>query len=224
MRVIILAAGEGYQIGGFNKLLLRRPDSGETIMDQYKRLFAGSPITVVVGYQAVNIMNTYPTLDYVYNPIWHTTQDSYSLALALSDEPCFVVHTDLFIMDSVIDAMEAAEPNVILAASKENRGRTDVNIAMNERRIVDIYPGSLRDPADVQPLDIYKICDRQLLRIWKRRCKENPHGYSVLNLPIDQETPVHVVPTELANVVQIKTPLDYANFLRRTREERDTRS
>ena len=215
MRVIVLAAGEGYQVGGFNKILLRCPDTGETIMDQYLRLFDGKDITVVVGYKAVNIMNLYPRLNYIYNPDWQLTQDSYSLSLALSDEPCYVIQTDLFIMDEVIDLLERTEPDAILTTHKENRGRTDVNVSMEDRRIVDIYPGELRNPDDTQPLDIYKISDRHLLRIWKRNCRENPHIYAVLNLPIDKERAIYTVNSSQASVTQIKTPLDYLNFLQR---------
>ncbi len=219
MRAIVLAAGEGYQVGGFNKILLRRSDTGETIMDQYLRLFRGLDITVVVGYRAVNIMNLYPELNYIYNADWQFTQDSHSLSLALSDEPCYVLQTDLFIMDDVLGLL--GEDNAILAAHKENRSRTDVNILEEDGKIANIYPGELRSPDDVQPLDIYKICDRHLLRIWKRNCRENPHIYSVLNLPIDRQRPIHTVVTSENSVIQVKTPLDYANFLRRCAPRED---
>ena len=222
MRAIVLAAGEGYQVGGFNKILLRRPDSGETIMDQYMRLFHGLDITVVVGYRAVNIMNLYPDLNYVYNADWQFTQDSRSLSLALSDEPCYVVQTDLFIMDDVLGLL--SEDDGILAAHKENRSRTDVNVRVEDGRIANIYPGELRRPDDVQPLDIYKVCDRHLLRIWKRNCRENPHIYSVLNLPIEEHRPIHAAVTAESSVIQIKTPLDYANFLRRCVPKGDSRT
>ena len=59
MRTIILAAGQGYKLGNFNKLLLKNPYSNETILDMYQDMFSETKITIVVGYQAINIMNKY---------------------------------------------------------------------------------------------------------------------------------------------------------------------
>ena len=97
MRTIILAAGQGYKLGNFNKLLLNNPKTKLTILETYLEIFSGTDVCIVVGYKAVNIINRYPHIKYIYNPDWHITKDSYSLGLALNDEPCYVIHSDMFI-------------------------------------------------------------------------------------------------------------------------------
>ena len=41
MRVIILAAGQAVQLDGYNKLLIKDPESGASILDKYIEAFNG---------------------------------------------------------------------------------------------------------------------------------------------------------------------------------------
>ena len=72
-RAIILAAGRGHQLDGVNKVLIRHPKTGRTILDHAIEAFAGKNVTVVVGFRAIQIMELYPQLDYVLNPEWAVT-------------------------------------------------------------------------------------------------------------------------------------------------------
>ena len=45
MRAIILAAGQGFKLDGCNKLLLKDPNTGEMIIDQYLRFFSNMEIS-----------------------------------------------------------------------------------------------------------------------------------------------------------------------------------
>jgi len=83
MRAIILAAGEGFLLDGMVKCLVRAPHDGRPLLERMIDGFARHQITVVVGYRAVDVMQQYPDLDYVYNADWATTNNSYSLGLAL---------------------------------------------------------------------------------------------------------------------------------------------
>ena len=56
MRVIILAAGQDCQLDGYNKLLIKDPESGDSVLDKYIEAFNGFNITVV-GYRAINVMH-----------------------------------------------------------------------------------------------------------------------------------------------------------------------
>src|SRR5262245_61293590 len=131
MRVILLAAGQGFQVDGLNKCLIRDPYDGRRIIDKVIRAFPNYPITVVVGYQAVNVMQEYPQLNYVYNQDWGMTNNSYSLGLVLTDEPCYVLSCDLLFEPELIQMIDRAEENIILTQYKENRTLTAINCILN---------------------------------------------------------------------------------------------
>ena len=67
MKLIILAAGDSFELNGFNKLLLKNPLTRETILDQYIRFFKPTSIKIVLGYKAIDIMNEFPNFDYIIN-------------------------------------------------------------------------------------------------------------------------------------------------------------
>ncbi len=87
MKIIVLDAGDAYELDGFNKLLIKNPKNKKTILEHYEEYFFNKKIEIVVGYKAIEVMNQYPNFDYIYNAKWHTTSSSYSLALALKKTP-----------------------------------------------------------------------------------------------------------------------------------------
>src|SRR6188474_1009762 len=95
-QAIILAAGRGHQVDGMAKVLIRHPTTGRTILEHAVSAFAGKRIVVVVGFRAIQIMESAPGLDYVVNHDWSLTNNAMSLGLALTDEPTYVVSGDIF--------------------------------------------------------------------------------------------------------------------------------
>ena len=57
-------------------------------------------ITVVIGFGALQIMESYPDLNYVINDNWATTNNAMSLGLALNqiNSPTYVVSGDMFFL------------------------------------------------------------------------------------------------------------------------------
>jgi CTP:molybdopterin cytidylyltransferase MocA len=184
-RLIVLAAGEGLQLDGFNKALIRHPRTRERVLDQYLRLFGASKVTVVVGYRAIEIMHRYPQLHYVYNSSWRLTGNAYSLGLALDASPCFVLSADFFLDEAVIDRMRSATPNAVIAAS------------------------------DPEAPGIFKIESPALLREWKARCIEHSNLFALQNLPLDHggADQVFAAPLGDARLFEVNTPLDYLNLI-----------
>ena len=121
MKIIILAAGQGFKLDGFNKVLLKDPEKGRTILDLYLDMFINDEVTVVVGYNAISIMNKYPRLNYVYNSSWRTTSSSYSLSLALNDSDCLILPSDLFMDQKIIQMLKDGPDNCVLVAKTESR-------------------------------------------------------------------------------------------------------
>ena len=214
MRIIILAAGQGLQLDGYNKLLIRNPETGERIIDQYIRIFKNSRITIVVGYKAIEIMQRYPNLHYVYNPDWKMTNNSYSLSLALNDESCYVLSSDFFIDAEIIKLLENAEPNCVLTENRDNRQLNSLNCSILEnRQIAEVYQGAVRKKEDPEAIGIYKISDKQLLREWKKKCIQHSNLFAGQNLNFDI-CPIYSVDKGKYRFNEINNVMDYMRLLK----------
>lgn len=217
MRVIVLAAGQGFQLDGINKCLIREPHSGQRIMDKIIRAFANYSITVVVGYQAVSIMQDYPQLNYIYNQDWGVTNNSYSLGLALTTEPCYVLSCDLLFEPALIQDMERASPNIILTEQRDNRTLSAVNCIVNENRIIETYQGALRHHQDTEAIGIYKISDPALLQGWKQNCLQFRNLFVGLNLLFNEnDPPIISFDKGSHRFFEVNTPLDYMRLLEKS--------
>lgn len=215
MRAIVLAAGQGYQLDGLNKCLVKDPADGRTLIEKVVFAFPAARITVVVGYRAVAIMQAQPRLDYVYNKDWAVTNNSYSLALALtSEEPCYVLSSDLVFEPALIRALEAGPPNAVLTERRENRVLSAVNCAVDGSRVTELYQGPLRSVSDPEAIGIYKISDPRLLRGWRQNCVQHGNLFVGQNLPVHGDYPqVETFDLGRHRFHEINTPLDYLRLL-----------
>jgi choline kinase len=215
MRAIILAAGEGFLLDGMVKCLVRAPHDGRPLLERMIDGFARHTLTVVVGYRAVDVMQQYPDLDYVYNADWATTNNSYSLGLALNDEPCYVLSSDLVFESELVDELDAAAPNLVLTEHRENRIPTSVSCALAGDRVMEFYTGPIRAPADPEAMGVYKVSEPSLLRRWKRNCLKHSHLFAGQNLALGEGAPelyAHDVASHL--FYEINSPADYLRALR----------
>lgn len=90
--IVILAAGKGTRLGGSVPKPLTRLSNGETIIGRQIRLLRevfGSKvnITLVVGFEAEQIVEANPGCKYVYTELYDTTNTSKSLLVALKHIP-----------------------------------------------------------------------------------------------------------------------------------------
>lgn len=217
MRTIILAAGQGFELDGYNKLLIRDPATGQRIIDQYLRIFSKTSITVVVGFRAIEIMQEYPDLDYVYNSDWKITNNSYSLGLALNDEPCYVVSCDFFIAPEIIDLLGSAEPDGILTFNNENRQLTSLNCELLENNtIAEIYQGQIRTNDHPEAIGLYKISHKKILRDWKSKCIQHSNLFVGQNLSFNI-CPVYSVDKGNYRFDEVNTVMDYMRLLDKKR-------
>jgi len=213
MRIIILAAGQGFQLDGFNTVLIKHPKTGRSIIEQYLEIFDYNQITMVVGYRAINIMHQYPKLHYIYSSKWSVTNNSYSLGLALNDEPCYVVSSDLFIDREAFTMLDEAEPNCVLTENSEDRILTSLNCSLEERKITEVYQGEMRSRQDPEALGIHKMTETDLLRFWKRNCLRHTNLFAGQNLPLNEEVPIYSVDIGPYSLDNINTPLDYMRLM-----------
>ena len=214
MKVIILAAGQGFKLDGFNKLLISDPDDGLTILEKFVAGFGAENITVVVGYRAINVMNRFQNLNYVYNSKWSSLNNSYSLALALTDEPTLVISGDLIIDPELISALKLEARDVAVTKSTEHRTSSAINVQSNQNSVIsEFYQGKTRDSEDKESVGIFYIKDKELLHRWRQNCFDNPHAFAAQNLPVNLSQDIYELCADKYQIVEIDTPNDYINLL-----------
>lgn len=218
-RVIVLAAGRGFQLDGISKVLIRHPADGRSILQHIVESFDGKQITVVVGFRAVQVMEEFPGLDYVVNPDWAMTNNAYSLGLALNDQPCYVISGDIFLQKSLIERLDGAAENLILTDSRENRTLTSIHCRLDEHsNIVETYQGPVRSVDDPESVGLIKISDPDLLRRWKLTCLEHGNLHAAQSLSFDATTPIASVPLNDDPFVEVNTTSDYLRLIERCRK------
>lgn len=185
--VIILAAGQGFQLDGFNKLLIKDPLTNKKIIDIYLDIFKDFKITVVVGYRAINVMHEYPKLNYVYNSSWATTNNSYSLGLALNNKPAIILSGDLIFDKKLINKFLALNDNIIVTKKNFNRKSNSINAISNNKNLIKkIYSGKIKNINHQESMGIFKIKSKEILKILKNKCLNNKKKFVAENLPLSE--------------------------------------
>jgi choline kinase len=214
MRLIILAAGQGFKLDGINKLLIRNPQTGQTLLHGFLNLFKDHKITVVTGFKAIAIMSLFPELDFVHNPHWRTSGNSYSLSLALNHEPCIVISADLVFNKEMVHLIQNAPDNSMVVYNPENKKLNTVRCKEENGKVKELYVGE--DFESSVSTGIFKITDPNLLQEWKKRCFSNRNTFAALNLPLGN---IHVVNKRDLFFHDINTPLDYLNLIKANKNE-----
>lgn len=216
-QVIILAAGKSLQLDGINKALLRHPVTGKTILDYAIRAFPGKKITVVVGFRAIQIMQAYPQLNFVYNPDWALTNNAMSLALALNEQPTYVLSGDIFLAPELIQRLDRLAGDLVLTSAREKRSLTAIHCVLgSDQRVTETYQGPVRSMADPESVGLFKLSSPALLREWQRRCFAHANLFAGQLLPCELGM---IEAAELRNefFFEINTPTDYMQLIAETR-------
>lgn len=216
-QAIILAAGRGHQLDGMTKVLIRHPKTGRTILEHAVEAFAGMRVIVVVGFRAVQVMESAPQLDYVVNYDWALTNNAMSLGLALSSEPTYVVSGDVFLERALIDHLSTLGPDLALTEARENRTLTAIHCMRRaDGSIQETYQGPVKDITHPEAVGLFKISDAELLKRWKRVCIDHGNLFVGQTLPCDG-SPVQCAPRGAFEFTEINTPADYLRLLQRSR-------
>ncbi len=215
MRLIILSAGDSFELDGFNKLLINNPISGKTIIEQYQSIFEPGEITVVVGYKAMEIMNRYPHFNYIYNKKWQTTGSAYSLSLALNEEPSIVIESDFFI-DELLKNEFASKDEFVVIKKSESKSLNSFKAIIKENRIAGVYSGKSKNN-DPELLGVFKVSNIETLREWKKNGIQNPHQYIGESFPYETST-IPFIEVCGKSITEINTPTDFINFIKNDNE------
>lgn len=217
-RAIILAAGRGHQLDGVNKVLIRHPKTGRTILDHAIDAFAGKSVTIVVGFRAIQIMELYPKLDYVLNPDWAVTGNAMSFGLALDERPTYAVSGDIFFDRPLIEDLDDLNSDLVLTELRENRSLTAIHCVLREDgAIAETYQGAVRDVRHPEAIGLFKISNPVLLDRWKKTSVR--HGNLIVGQTLPCDGPgIASAPVGGHGFVEINTPSDYLRFLQRCHE------
>ena len=214
MKLIILAAGDSYELDGFNKLTIKHPKYNMSIIDIYKKIFNVNHIQVVVGFRAMNIMNDYPDFDYIINNKWQTTGSAYSLSLALDKNPSYIISSDFILNPQLDNIFNSDNQNVVFVKKSESKRLTSLKCKVNNDIIENIYRGKSKNMNDYEILGIFKITDPDILYNWKIKSINNPTMYAGETLIMDNfNLSYEIIDEDI--ITEINTPLDYINFLNR---------
>lgn len=182
--VIILAAGQNTESDGHPNVLIRHPITGLTILDHAIEAFRGKKVTVVVGHKALQIIEKYPKLNFVLNSQWGITKNSYSLGLALSDEPTYVVSGDIFIGKNLVERLDSSEGDLALTELRENRSLTSIHCIVSSNGVIaSTYQGPLQDPSHPEAIGLYRISSPKALSLWKSKCLSHSNLHAGQLLP-----------------------------------------
>ena len=217
MKLIILAAGDSYELDGFNKLTIKHPKYNMSIIDIYQKIFNVNHIQVVVGFRAMNIMNDYPDFDYILNNKWQTTGSAYSLSLALDKNPSYIISSDFILNPQLDNIFNSDKQDVVYVKKSESKRLTSLKCKVNNDIIENIYRGKSKNMNDYEILGIFKITDPDILYNWKIKSINNPTMYAGETLIMDNFNLSYEILDEDI-ITEINTPLDYINFLNRIKK------
>lgn len=217
MKLIILAAGDSYELDGFNKLTIKHPKYNMSIIDIYQKIFNVKHIQVVVGFRAMNIMNDYPDFDYILNNKWQTTGSAYSLSLALDKNPSYIISSDFILNPQLDNIFNSDKQDIVYVKKSESKRLTSLKCKVNNDIIENIYRGKSKNMNDYEILGIFKITDPDILYNWKIKSINNPTMYAGETLIMDNfNLSYEILDEDL--ITEINTPLDYINFLNKIKK------
>ncbi len=140
--VILLGAGRPYQ-GNIPSSLHQTPDSRlvlDWIIDAFSDL--NPEWHFVGGFHLEEIAEKFPSLKYSINPAWQTTRTAESLFSAPIDAQLhhYVSYTDIAFSKDVVQKMEQAKGDIVVAVDSNWQGRydgrTDTDIEIAEKLLI----------------------------------------------------------------------------------------
>lgn len=161
MKSIILAAGVGKRIGRKLPKCLTPLPTGKTILENQIELLKANglrEIIVVVGFKKELIMEYYPQVLYLYNPLFHVTNTSKSLMLALeysTPDDIIWLNGDVYFEEEVLRRVLAFQGNAV-AVNHARCGEEEVKYRTDEKGRITALSKTVH-PAEGEAVGINKI-------------------------------------------------------------------
>lgn len=211
MDLIVLSAGMSNEVDGFPKLKLKYKNQELNILDKYLTISKNITPKIIIGYNALSIINSYPNLNFIINNDWMNTGSAGSLSLGLSNESVVILPCDLFLSDKVLNYItENIKGDYIISLKKENKRKNSLSVN-SDGVVKDIYRGKSKTN-DSELTNIYVFNNKEIINEWKRRCSLNNKGYAGEFLPFDLFEIQNII-FEEKEIYEINTVHDYLAYL-----------
>lgn len=190
MKAFILAAGIGKRLGQVHPKCLLKLPSDETILGNQVRLLRNNgikEIIVIVGFKKEMIVELYPDLIYVYNPLYHTTNTSKSLLCGLKkfmEDDILWLNGDVYMEDKVIKKILQGNVSAI-GVNKQKCGVEEVKYRSNQNGFITRISKNVKK-AEGEAVGINKLMksDYNMLVNKLTLCSENDYFEKGIELSI----------------------------------------
>ncbi|MEM7286714.1 MAG: phosphocholine cytidylyltransferase family protein [Actinomycetota bacterium] len=222
MRVVILAAGVGSRLGSPMPKPLTVLDDGRSIMrralDNLASRFDASDVSVVVGFKKDTIMEAFPSVSFVYNPLFGETNTSKSLLKGLrltGRDPVLWLNGDVVfepaLMDLLADHLDRGQSFV--AVNTEQVGDEEVKYDLDEAGFIRNLSKQV-DPAlgEAVGINFVSADDKPYLIARLEDCDDQDYFERGIELVIDKDGR-RFAPVDISSALCIE--VDFAEDLSR---------
>ncbi len=181
MKAIIFAAGTGSRFNSDLPKALSKVIDEKTILDfQIERIskkIGINNIFVVVGYKKEHILEKFPTLNFIFNEKYQTTNTAKSLLLAFQkiNDDIICVAGDLYFDEAVLDLISNAKHSAALVDKKICESE-DVKYNLDSQGYIRNLSKSVKNPAG-EALGIFLIKKDDLKEIKNELIHLNDNDY-----------------------------------------------
>lgn len=181
MKAIILAAGIGSRLDSDLPKVLSKVINEKTILDfqieKISKKFGINNILVVIGYKKEHILEKFPTLNFVFNDKYQTTNTAKSLLLALQkiNDDIICVAGDLYFDEAVLDLISNTKHSAALVDKKICESE-DIKYNLDSRGYIRNLSKSVKNPTG-KALGIFLIKKDDLKEIKKELNHLNDNDY-----------------------------------------------
>jgi choline kinase len=219
MKVVILMAGIGTRLGSKLPKCLTQLKPDYTILDhQLENLEAyADDIIAVVGFRRDLIRRRHPSLAFLDNALFHETNTSQSLLIALSrlnGEDVLVLNADVVFDPRVIAALLKCEQSC-MAVMRHPVADEEMKVAVDARGKITFVSKTVAEPAgEAIGINLIRARDVALVTLGLQRCRPMDYFERGLEIAIGKGLTLCAVDVTEFPCVEI----DYIDDLNRARE------
>ena len=219
MKVVILAAGFGTRLGTTLPKCLVRVDDERTILDiqieSLKHLI--DDIYIVVGFKKEMIMEYYPELTFIYNPLFFATNTAKSLYLAVKklDDDVLWLNGDVVFEPKLMEYILSHTESSFMAVTIGNVDEEAVKFKVDERGFISAVSKELTNAlGEAVGINFVKREELKLLVDGLARCNDNDYFEKGIEYAI--ENGLKIKPLDISEFFCME--IDFEEDLRRAKE------
>lgn len=217
MKVVILAAGKGSRLGEHDlPKPLTKLANGKSILEfqlENISLFLSlHNVILVVGYKKEKLMDAFPNLLYVYNPLYAKENTAKSLLRAVKkvDEDLLWINGDVIFHPSVLESLIAFN-QTSMVVNDGAVGEEEVKYCTDKKgKIIEISKNVFDPQGEALGINLFKANDVPILKQNLIECSDRDYFEKAIEFSIGQGVDVRAVHVEQSKCTEIDFPEDLA--------------